>query len=199
MESGCDSRCVGMAPTVRLPEQFGRIRLRRHGQSDRLATPISAELPKWAAMSENSATRVLEDGQIRAFDDGRIPASDLRPLLAAMTAARDGDFTKVPETGTASWPTWSAAFNQIIDRSTHFNTEVQRVRRELVRHGRLDERLSASPGQGGWTTRVNDVNQLLDALVAPAANATRVLDAVAAATSPSGSTCTTATVNSEAI
>lgn len=167
-----DSRCVGMAPTVQLPEQIGRIRLRRCGQSDRLAMPISAELPKWAAMSENSGMHVLEDGQIRA--------SDLRPLLAAMAAARDGDFTKVPETGHGLVAELSMTFNQIIDRNAHFNTEVQRVRRELVRHGRLDERLSASPGQGNWTSRVNDVNQLLDALVAPAANATRVLDAVAA-------------------
>ncbi|WP_327428643.1 HAMP domain-containing protein [Streptomyces sp. NBC_01236] len=122
-------------------------------------------------MSENSGMHVLEDGQIRA--------SDLRPLLAAMAAARDGDFTKVPETGHGLVAELSMTFNQIIDRNAHFNTEVQRVRRELVRHGRLDERLSASPGQGNWTSRVNDVNQLLDALVAPAANATRVLDAVA--------------------
>ncbi|MDQ1019575.1 signal transduction histidine kinase/HAMP domain-containing protein/ActR/RegA family two-component response regulator [Streptomyces afghaniensis] len=96
-----------------------------------------------------------------------------------MTAARDGDFTKVPETGHGMVAELTAVFNQIVDRDIHFTTEVQRVRRELVRHGRLDERLSASPGQGLWTTRVNDVNQLLDALVAPAANATRVLDAVA--------------------
>ncbi len=96
-----------------------------------------------------------------------------------MTAARDGDFTKAPETGQGMVAELTAAFNQIMDRSTHFNSETQRVRRELIRHGRLDERLSASPGQGGWTSRVNDVNQLLDALVAPAANATRVLDAVA--------------------
>ncbi|WP_329547634.1 HAMP domain-containing protein [Streptomyces sp. NBC_01356] len=96
-----------------------------------------------------------------------------------MTAARDGDFSKVPETGHGLVADLSTMFNQIMDRSSHFNSEVQRVRRELVRHGRLDERLSASPGQGSWTTRVNDVNQLLDALVAPAANATRVLDAVA--------------------
>ncbi|WP_369236861.1 HAMP domain-containing protein [Streptomyces sp. R21] len=122
-------------------------------------------------MSENSAMRVLEDGQIRA--------SDLRPLLAAMTAARDGDFSKVPETGHGLVADLGSAFNQIMDRNTHFNSEVQRVRRELVRHGRLDERLAASPGQGSWTSRVNDVNLLLDALVAPAANATRVLDAVA--------------------
>ncbi|MFB6935918.1 HAMP domain-containing protein, partial [Streptomyces chartreusis] len=126
-------------------------------------------------MSENSATRVLEEGQ----KDGQIRASDLRPLLAAMTAARDGDFRRLPETDEGVVAELTAVFNQIMDRSTHFNTEVQRVKRELIRHGRLDERLSASPGQGDWTTRVNDVNHLLDALVAPAANATRVLDAVA--------------------
>ncbi len=96
-----------------------------------------------------------------------------------MTAARDGDFSKVPESGHGLVAELTAVFNQIMDRSTHFNTEVQRVKRELVRYGRLDERLSASPGQGAWTSRVNDVNQVLDALVAPAANATRVLDAVA--------------------
>ncbi|MER6080009.1 HAMP domain-containing protein [Streptomyces sp. NPDC001833] len=132
-------------------------------------------------MSENSATRVLEDGQ----KPEQLRASALRPLLAAMTAARDGDFTKVPETGTDGSTgegivaELTAVFNQIMDRGIHFNTEVRRVKRELVRHGRLDERLSASPGQGAWTSRVNDVNQVLDALVAPAANATRVLDAVA--------------------
>jgi signal transduction histidine kinase/HAMP domain-containing protein/CheY-like chemotaxis protein len=118
---------------------------------------------------------VLEDGH----KDDWIRASDLRPLLAVMTAARDGDFTKAPETGHGMVAELTAAFNQIMDRSTHFNSETQRVKRELIRHGRLDERLSASPGQGSWTSRVNDVNQLLDALVAPAANATRVLDAVA--------------------
>ncbi|MDT9700064.1 HAMP domain-containing protein [Streptomyces sp. P17] len=122
-------------------------------------------------MSEKSGTRVLEDGQIRA--------SDLRPLLAALAAARDGDFREVADPGTGVVAELVAAYNQIMKRSLHFNSEVQRVRRELVRHGRLDERLAASPGQGAWTARVNDVNQLLDAIVAPAANATRVLDAVA--------------------
>ncbi|WVG02306.1 HAMP domain-containing protein [Streptomyces iakyrus] len=126
-------------------------------------------------MSENRATPVVED----RHEDGQIRASDLRPLLAAMTAARDGDFTRVPESGHGVVAELTAVFNQIMDRSIHFTSETQRVRRELVRYGRLDERLSASPGQGLWTSRVNDVNQLLDALVAPAANATRVLDAVA--------------------
>ncbi|MER7972646.1 MULTISPECIES: HAMP domain-containing protein [unclassified Streptomyces] len=96
-----------------------------------------------------------------------------------MTAARDGDLRKVPETGEGMVAELTAVFNQIVDRTAHFNGETQRVKRELVRHGRLDERLSASPGQGAWASRVSDVNQILDALVVPAANATRVLHAVA--------------------
>ncbi|MGW0417533.1 HAMP domain-containing protein [Streptomyces sp. NPDC003015] len=126
-------------------------------------------------MSENSGTPVLEEGQ----NADRIRASDLRPLLAAMTAARDGAFRRMPESGDGIVAELTAVFNQLVDRNVHFTGEVNRVKRELVRHGRLDERLSPSPGQGTWTSRVNDVNQLLDALVVPAANATRVLDAVA--------------------
>jgi len=107
--------------------------------------------------------------------------SGIRSASAARRddGGKDGDFAKVPETGHGLVAELSSAFNQIMDRDLHFNSEGQRVRRDLVRHGRLDERLSASPGQGHWTSRVNDVNGLLDALVAPAANAARVLDAVA--------------------
>jgi hypothetical protein len=80
-------------------------------------------------MSENSATRALEDGRKDSGTDGLIRASDLRALAAAMTAARDGTFIKTPETGPAPVAELCALFNQIIDRSTHFGGEVQRVKR----------------------------------------------------------------------
>ncbi|MEU6394861.1 HAMP domain-containing protein [Streptomyces sp. NPDC046939] len=111
--------------------------------------------------------------------DGTIRPPDLRPLLAALSAARDGNFTRLPDTGEGMVGELGAVFNQLIDRSVHFNAELTRVRREIVRHGRLDERLEASPGQGAWATRIADVNTIIGALVAPTANATRVLDAVA--------------------
>ncbi|MFJ9035861.1 HAMP domain-containing protein [Streptomyces sp. NPDC102406] len=104
---------------------------------------------------------------------------DLRPLLAALSAARDGNFTRLPDGGEGMVGELVAVFNQLIDRSVHYSAELTRVRREIVRHGRLDERLEASPGQGAWATRIHDVNTIIGALVAPAANATRVLDAVA--------------------
>ncbi|MFG2646938.1 HAMP domain-containing protein [Streptomyces sp. NPDC048436] len=96
-----------------------------------------------------------------------------------MRAARDGDFTKVSVTGDGLTAELHTVFNEMLDRSLHFDGELARVRREIIRHGHLDERFSASPGHGSWATRVRDVNSLLDALVAPAANATRVLNAVA--------------------
>ncbi len=106
--------------------------------------------------------------------------SELRPLLAAMTALRDGDFrVRVAETHEGMPAELAAMLNQIAVRNQHFADELTRVRREVVRHGRLDDRLSASPGQGAWTSGVTATNALLDALVLPAANATRVLDAVA--------------------
>ncbi len=106
--------------------------------------------------------------------------SELRPLLAAMPALRDGDLRlRLPAGGEGIVAELAVAFNQIADRNQHFTEELTRVCREVVRHGRLDARLSASPGQGAWTTSVEAANTLIDALVVPAANATRVLDAVA--------------------
>ncbi|MFI6942772.1 HAMP domain-containing protein [Streptomyces sp. NPDC050418] len=97
-----------------------------------------------------------------------------------MTSLRDGDFrVRAPEGSTGVSAELAAVFNQIADRNQHLAAELARLRREIVRHGRLDERVAASPGQGAWSTAVTDANTVVDALVAPAANATRVLDAVA--------------------
>ncbi len=106
--------------------------------------------------------------------------ADLRPLLAEMNALRDGDFTVRAESradGVVAEMT--AVFNQLAARNQHLASELQRVRNEVVRHGRLDERIGASPGQGAWTTDVEAANALLEALVGPVMKATRVLDAVA--------------------
>ncbi|GAA2404222.1 HAMP domain-containing protein [Actinomadura vinacea] len=105
---------------------------------------------------------------------------ELRPLLAAMEALRDGDFRSRLPTDHAGMPgELAAVLNQIADRNLHFADELSRVRREVVRHGRLDERLSAGPGHGGWAVTIDAANSLVDALVAPTVNATRVLEAVA--------------------
>ncbi|MFD3437173.1 HAMP domain-containing protein [Streptomyces sp. NPDC058685] len=113
-------------------------------------------------------------------DPDCVRSRDLRPLLIALQSLRDGDFTARVDAAEEGILTEIAGLcNQIAVRNEHLVGELQRVRREVVRHGRLDERLSASPGQGSWVTGVDSANTLLEALVAPVSNATRVLDAVA--------------------
>ena len=73
----------------------------------------------------------------------------------------------------------AAALKQTADRNRHFADELNRVCREVVRQGHLDARLAAGPGQGAWSASVEAANALIDALVVPTANATRVLEAVA--------------------
>ncbi|MFE5194101.1 HAMP domain-containing protein [Streptomyces sp. NPDC056601] len=122
-------------------------------------------------------------------DSGQwVRTSELRPLLATMRALCEGDFTArsdgSPEDGEAApkdpvVAEMGAVLNQIIARNDHLATELQRVRHEIIRRGRLDERISASPGAGTWTTNVEAANTAIEALVGPVAKATRVLDAVA--------------------
>src|ERR1044072_97350 len=107
--------------------------------------------------------------------------AELRALLAAMNALCDGDFTvRMDGTGEGVLGEMAGTFNQLVARNAHLASELQRVRREVVRQGRLDERIAASPGQGAWATTVDDANQLVDALTGPVSNATQVLDAIAA-------------------
>ncbi|WP_371834463.1 HAMP domain-containing protein [Streptomyces antimycoticus] len=111
---------------------------------------------------------------------GAEAASGLRCLLAAMNALCDGDFTvRADPSAEGVVGEMAGVFNQLVLRNAHLAGELQRVRREVVRQGRLDERISASPGPGAWTTSVDAANHLLDALVGPVSNATRVLDAIA--------------------
>ncbi|MFM9371185.1 HAMP domain-containing protein, partial [Streptomyces sp. Da 82-17] len=97
-----------------------------------------------------------------------------------MKAFRDGDFSVRAEPGAEGvHAELVEVFNQIVTRNAHMAAELQRVRQEVIRGGRLDERLAASPGHGAWTTNVDAANSLLEALVVPVGNVTRVLDAVA--------------------
>ncbi|WP_326581420.1 HAMP domain-containing protein [Actinacidiphila glaucinigra] len=97
-----------------------------------------------------------------------------------MRSLCDGDFRVRLGDGTEGvLAELAGTFNRIVAREQHFSAELDRVKREVVRRGRLDERLAESPGQGSWAMSVQAANSLIDALVIPAANATRVLDAVA--------------------
>lgn len=87
---------------------------------------------------------------------------DLRPLLGAMRSLSDGDFSaRAGAESPGVLGEIAGMFNQIAARNEHLAAELKRVRREVAKNGRLDERVSASPGQGTWSTSVDETNQLI--------------------------------------
>src|SRR5437899_3087034 len=110
--------------------------------------------------SPEYADRHRADDRPGSAPDGQwVRAEELHPLLMAMNSLCDGDFTvRVEGTGEGFLAEMAGVFNRIVARNEHLATEVQRVRREVVRQGRLDERITASPGQGAWSTSVDAAN-----------------------------------------
>ncbi|WP_314172273.1 ATP-binding protein [Streptomyces winkii] len=129
-------------------------------------------------------------GQVSGLPDNALNAGagphdpqGLHPVLCALRALRDGDFTARVEVARDVAPgvhtDLADTVNQLAARTEHLATELMRVRADVVRRGRVDERLTASPGQGMWTDSVHAVNTLLETLLGSRAEATRVLAAVA--------------------
>ncbi|WP_246530646.1 HAMP domain-containing protein [Streptomyces bathyalis] len=109
-----------------------------------------------------------------------IREADLRRLLGDMRSLSDGDFSvRASAESEGILGEMAGVFNQIAARNDHLTTELRRVRREVAKEGRLDERISASPGPGSWSTNVDEANQLIEALGTPVTKATGVLEAIA--------------------
>ncbi len=107
-------------------------------------------------------------------------AADLRKLLTALTAMRDGNFRRrltVP--GDSVMAEIAAVFNQVAERNQHLTGELARVRRAVGREGRLGERLELGPCEGAWAAAIDNSNALIDDLARPMAEVGRVLGSIA--------------------
>ena len=105
--------------------------------------------------------------------------ADLRSVLDALCALRDGDFeTRLDTSGDDVMAEIASVFNEVQSRAGHLTGELVRVQREVRHEGRIDERLGAG-GEGSWATGNAAANALIDALVQSATAMARVADAVA--------------------
>src|SRR5690349_7801275 len=118
--------------------------------------------------------------QRAAAANGAIDPADLRELLAALTAVRDGMFGGLlSENRPGILGEINAVFNEMVERKLHLTRELQRVHRAVGREGKLSERLRPGPGGGVWADALAAANSLVDDLVQPTAEVGRVLTAVA--------------------
>ncbi|MGZ4389671.1 MAG: HAMP domain-containing protein, partial [Gaiellaceae bacterium] len=141
-----------------------------------------------AAAGRSLTTQAAADGN-GAHPNGTAKAGDatadvsraeLEQLLAALNAARDGDFRlRLPVRGKGMSAELTRAFNELANRREALTKEIGRVGRVIGREGRMTERASTAGADGHWLETVNSLNTLIDDLVRPTTEVARVFDAVA--------------------
>ncbi|MFH8453396.1 HAMP domain-containing protein [Streptomyces fungicidicus] len=109
-----------------------------------------------------------------------VDTASLNRLMTALVAMRDGNFRKrLTVSGDGVMSEIAAVFNEVADRNLHLTGELARVRRMVGRDGKLTERLETGPSEGSWATAIDNSNALVDDLVRPVSEVSRVLSAVA--------------------
>src|SRR3954471_14239915 len=137
--------------------------------------------PKRAAQAAEAAsdTAVAEPAAPSGNGNGR-DAQALEEILAALTAARDGDFTPRLRTRRRDLiGELQIRTNELLDVNARMARELTRVSRVIGREGRMMERASLGPVPGAWAENVEAVNSLIDDLVRPTTEVARVIEAVA--------------------
>ncbi|MFC7819643.1 MULTISPECIES: HAMP domain-containing protein [unclassified Streptomyces] len=109
-----------------------------------------------------------------------VDTAALNRLLTALVAMREGNFRKrLTVSGDGVMSEIAAVFNEVADRNLHLTGELARVRRVVGREGKLTERLETGACEGSWAAAIDNSNALVDDLVRPVSEVSRVLSAVA--------------------
>ncbi|MEU9037040.1 HAMP domain-containing protein [Streptomyces sp. NPDC048352] len=112
--------------------------------------------------------------------EGGITESELRLLLAGLTAVRDGDFrTRLPDAAEGLLGEIATVFNGMVNQLSLFTSEVTRVAREVGTEGTLGGQAEV-PGVGGaWLDLTDSVNFMAGNLTDQVRNIAQVTTAVA--------------------
>ncbi|MDT9338599.1 chemotaxis protein, partial [Trichodesmium erythraeum 21-75] len=103
---------------------------------------------------------------------------NINPLLVAMKAARDGDFTvHIPENNGLGEV--AIVFNQMIAINQNFAEEIGRISREVWQEGELTTRKSFTEVKGSWKSSIDSLNELINNWTKPSREVSLVLEAVA--------------------
>ncbi len=117
-----------------------------------------------------------------AHRNGTAP-SDLDELLQAMEAMRAGDFSVRLSTvreGTVN--RIGVLFNEIVAANQNMAQQLERIGKAVGEQGRTRQRVKFSLSSAAWGEMENSVNNLINDLVWPTTEVTRVISAVAQAT-----------------
>ncbi|HTO06589.1 MAG TPA: HAMP domain-containing protein, partial [Myxococcota bacterium] len=134
-------------------------------------TPSDSPTPRKRRARENGAT------------NGSAPhasPSDLRELLRALDAVRDGDFSaRLPTDWAGLEGKIADRFNELVALNQDLASELARVGEVVGKEGKTRQRMRVIRTRGAWAAMQASYNQLIDDLVRPNAEVTRAIAAVA--------------------
>jgi HAMP domain-containing protein len=104
---------------------------------------------------------------------------NLRKLLRALQAMRDGDFSvRLPTDQTGLSGKLADTFNTIVAANQRMARELERAGQVVGKDGKTRHRMSNELRSGAWGAMENSVNTLIDDLLWPNAEVTRTIAAV---------------------
>ncbi len=114
-----------------------------------------------------------------AGQNGTIPV-DLHELQQALEAMRSGDFSvRLPTGRTGAMGHISVLFNEIVGANQVMAQQLERIGKSVGEQGRTRQRVKFALGSAAWGEMETSVNGLIDDLVWPTTEVTRVIGAVA--------------------
>src|SRR5690242_2292643 len=123
----------------------------------------TAELAKAAKPTKNGKGRPL-NGSSADHD------LDVRELLTALRAVKDGDFTvQLPGDWTGLGGKVADVFNDIVAANRKMAEELERVGQSVGKQGKTKQRVRGERRAGAWGEMENSVNTLIEDLVWPTA------------------------------
>ncbi len=105
---------------------------------------------------------------------------DVKELLKTMTALQQGDFSvRLPIEWTGMAGKISGTFNQVMAMNERMANELNRLRQAVATEGKINQRGLVGEAGGSWSQMMESVNVLIDELVRPTSEMSRVIGAVA--------------------
>ncbi|WP_166037423.1 HAMP domain-containing protein [Sphingosinicella sp. YJ22] len=105
---------------------------------------------------------------------------DRRQLVAALRSLRRGDFSvRLPDDLTGVDSEIATLFNEVVSLEEQMTNEFERLSRVVGKEGKINQRGSVRGATGGWESKLKALNELIDDMVQPTAEVSRVIGAVA--------------------
>src|SRR4051794_11037577 len=106
--------------------------------------------------------------------------NEMTALLTALTALKKGKTSvRLPIEWTGIAGKVADVFNEVVELNERMADELARLSRVVGKEGKLSQRATLSDVTGFWQGSVESVNALIDDLVHPTSETSRVIGAVA--------------------